>query len=336
MTGHRTFRQRQWLCVLVVAATSWGLASCGTSDPGSVTLIAYDSFPDKDTALNEALAEFTKESGIDVTLVRAGDTGSMVSKAVLTSGNPEGDVIFGVDNTFLSAAVNGKVFNGDPVAVDYGDVCINYDKEWFEANDLKPPTTMAQLATPAYRDLLVVENPTTSSPGLAFLLASIATFGEDGWQQYWTDLRANGVSVVDSWDLAYYESFTRAGGDRPLVVSYGSSPPAEVIFADPPRTDSPTAVLVDSCFRQTEYVGTLRGSDNVDGANKLVAFLTSERFQQELPLTLFVYPALKSVALPPEFVQFSVIPDAPLTVDPSQIELNRERWQDEWTTIVLR
>jgi len=349
------------------------VASCSddsprvTPAPVTLTLVAYDSFPKDGTSLNEALAAFTTDTGIGVKVVTAGDAGTMVTKAVLTAGNPEGDVMWGVDNTLLSRALDGNVFTpyestgigtvpdaftalvpgNELTPVDYGDVCINYDISWFVDHGVPPPATLADLAEPAYRDLLVVQNPATSSPGLAFLLATVAQFGEGasgeagagepGWQQYWAQLRANGVEVVDSWDSAYYERFSGSGGgDRPLVVSYGSSPPAEVVFADPPRDDAPTAVVPATCFRQVEFAGVLRGSRHEAEAGQLVDFLLSERFQQELPLNLFVYPARSGVALPDVFTRFAVAPEQPLTLDPTTIAANRERWQDQWTTIVLR
>lgn len=320
------------------------MVSCGDNDatsgtPAAVTLVTYDSFPTKDTPLNDALSAFTADTGIVVNIVTAGDAGTMVTKAVLTAGNPEGDVMWGVDNTLLSAATEGRVFDGEPVEVDFGDVCVNYDIAWFADNGIDPPTTMDDLLLPEYKDLLVVQNPSTSSPGLAFLLATIAHTGEDDWQQYWTDLRANGVEVVDSWDSAYYERFSGAAGsagDKPLVVSYGSSPPAEVVFADPPRDDAPTGVVGSTCFRQTEYAGVLRGTKHPDEAAQLRGFLLSEAFQKELPLTLFVYPANPSVALPEVFTKFAVVPTNPFTFDPVTIAENRQQWQDQWTEIVLR
>ena len=186
--------------------------------------------------------------------------------------------MWGVDNTLLSAATDGEIFEGAPQPVDFGDVCVNYDIAWFTEHQIEPPRTLDDLLLPEYRDLLVVENPSTSSPGLAFLLSTIAEYGDDGWQQYWTDLRANGVDVADSWESAYYERFSGAGGssgDRPLAVSYGSSPPAEVVFADPPVDTAPTGVADGTCFRQIEYAGVLRGTDHADAATKLLAFLGS-------------------------------------------------------------
>jgi thiamine transport system substrate-binding protein len=324
----------------------------------SLTLVTYSSFPAKDTSINEALASFTADTGIAVTIVQAGDAGTMVSKAVLAAGNPEGDVMFGVDNTLLSRVLDAAVFAPyastglsaiDPdlaalvpghelTPVDFGDVCINYDIAWFAEQGIDPPTTLDDLTDPAYRDLLTVENPASSSPGLAFLLATIAQYGADGWQQYWRGLVDNGVEVVDSWDSAYYERFSGSSGagPRPLVVSYASSPPAEVIFADPPRTDAPTAVMDASCFRQVEFAGVLRGTDHPDEARQLVDFLASTTFQQEVALNLFVWPARTDVAPPAEFTEFATVVDDPLTVSPADIAANRESWVDQWTQLVLR
>jgi thiamine transport system substrate-binding protein len=283
----------------------------------------------------------------------------MLSKASLTAGNPEGDVMWGVDNSLLSRAIADEIFepyratpiadgsveidqqfldlvpNDEATPVDFGDVCVNYDIGWFADRDLEPPATFADLVDPAYSGQLVVQNPATSSVGLAFLLATIHEYGLEGWQDYWSQLGANGVEVVDGWTQAYYERFTWAGGPTPLVVSYGSSPPAEVIFADPPRDDAPTGVLDDTCFRQVEFAGVLRGTAAPDAARRLVDFLVSERFQRELALTLFVYPTNEAVDLPPEFVDFTVVPDTSRTLDPDLIETERSRWIDEWTELVL-
>ena len=345
--------------VLAMVAVGCGSDSATSGKPAAITLVAYDSFPPEKTTLNDALAEFTKTTGIGVKIVIAGDAGTMVTKAKLTAGNPEGDVMWGVDNTLLSAVLDGKVFDKyepndsgaiatnltalvpghELTPVDFGDVCINYDIAFFTSHNLRPPTSLDDLVDPKYKDLLVVENPSTSSPGLAFLMATIAHSGDNGWKDYWKRLRANGVEVVDGWTTAYEDEFSGAAGStglRPLVVSYGSSPPAEVIFADPPRTDAPTGVVESTCFRQVEFTGVLRGTAHATEARKLVDFLISSRFQKELPLNLFVYPARTDATLPTEFTKFAVVAAHPFTIDPTDIAANRQEWQDEWTTIVLR
>ncbi len=374
-TSGRLARRSRGLVALVVVAAI--VAACGSDGGGpvdtstdgtpdadlagqSITLVTYDSFPEADTSLNDALDEFTAETGIDVDILAAGDTGTMLSKASLTAGNPEGDVMWGVDNTLLSRAIDDEVFEpylAAPIAdgsveiasqfldlvpgneatpVDYGDVCVNYDITWFADRGLEPPATFDELTDPAYAGMLVVQNPATSSPGLAFLLATIHEYGLEGWQSFWSRLGENGVEIVEGWSQAYYERFTWAGGGpTPMVVSYGSSPPAEVIFADPPRSDAPTGVLEDTCFRQVEFAGVLRGTDAPEAARRLVDFLVSERFQQELALNLFVYPVNQAVELPQEFLDFAVVPETSRTLAPELIDAERSRWIDEWTELML-
>ena len=355
-------RLRSAALLLTFAGLTTGLAACGDDTDGSgrtaqtVTLVTYDSFPapDPENPLYVAFAEFTAATGIDVEVLVAGDTGTMLAKAELTAGNPEGDVIWGIDNTFLSRAVEAGVFEpyeadgldaipseftalvpgNEATPVDFGDVCVNYDIATLADLGIAPPTTFDDLTDPAYAGLLTVQNPATSSPGLAFLMGTIAAFGEDGWQDYWSRLVANDVEVVDSWTTAYYESFSWAGGERPLVVSYGSSPPFEVLFAAEPMDTAPTGVVEATCFRQVEFAGVLAGTDAPEAAGQLVDFLISERFQREVPMNLFVFPANETTELDPAFVEYAAIPDASLSLDPADIDANRSDWIDQWTTIV--
>lgn len=373
-------RSRPFVHTGIAGLLGLALAACGsssnatspapsTSGPGTsapatmapagttVTLVAYDSFPTKDTGLNDALGAFTKRTGIGVDIVVAGDAGTMVTKAALTAGNPEGDVMFGVDNTLLSRALDANVFTPyepkdhgalDPkltalvpehevAPVDFGDVCVNYDIAALRERGVEPPTSLDDLTKPAYADMLVVEDPGASSPGLAFVLASIAKFGDKGWQDYWKALRANGVKVADSWSTAYYDDFSGAGqGDRPLVVSYGSSPPAEIIYGDPKPATVSTGVVEATCFRQVEFAGVLRGTKHEAAAEALVDFLVSPDFQQTVALSLFVYPSRTGVALPDEFVKYAVVAKDPLTMAPGTIATSREAWVDQWTGIVQR
>ena len=339
----------------IAACSNDGAEPSIDEEPDTITLVVYDSFPapDPENPISMALAEFTEQTGITVEILIAGDTGTMLSKATLTAGNPEGDVMWGVDNTFLSRAVEAEIFepyvatdvaelpteftalapNGEATPVDFGDVCVNYDIAALEAAGLLPPTSLTDLLQPAYSGKLVVQNPATSSPGLAFLMATIAEFGEGGWEEYWQALRDNDVEIVDSWTQAYYESFSLAGGERPMVVSYGSSPPFEVLFAAEPLDTAPTGVIEATCFRQVEFAGVLSGTEAPQGARQLVDFLISERFQREIPMNLFVFPVNQDVELADEFVRYATIPDRPLRLDPASIEESRSDWIDRWTAV---
>ena len=339
--------------ILTLAATALlAIITFGCSGGADeLTLVTYSSFPAADTDLNDALAAFTEETGITVNILNAGDAGTMVTKAVLASGNPEGDVMWGVDNTLLSRATAADVFepfvaeaastfddqlvalgNGIVTPVDFGDVCVNFDRAWFDNSALEPPTTLDALADPTYASLLAVQHPGTSSPGLAFLLSTIARLG-DGWTTYWEDLVTNDVLVTNDWEEAYYGAFTRAGGDRPLVVSYGSSPPFEVLYGDDPTASvAPTGVVEDTCYRQVEFAGVLRGTDAPDEARQLIEFLVSADFQQHIPLNLYVFP-VADVALDQVFIDHAVIPDAPPALTPADIDAGRASWVEQWISI---
>lgn len=323
----------------------------------TLTIMTHDSF-DASQAVIDA---FKAACRCDVRFLKSGDAGLMLNQALLSRDHPLADVIYGVDNTFLSRALAGDILEPyqsaaladvpddlklDPtfrlLPVDYGDVCLNYDQAWFQQRNLTPPRDLPDLAGPDYKGLLVVENPATSSPGLAFLLATVGRFGETGdytYLDYWADLRANDVLVADGWNDAYYGNFTYASqGDRPIVVSYASSPPVEVLFSEKTFEQAPTAALVadGSCFRQVEFVGILKGTGRRDLAEQWIDFMLGTTFQEDIPLKMFVFPANRQAWLPDVFVRFSQVPQRPVTLPPDAIEANREKWIQAWTQTVLR
>jgi len=328
-------------------------------DNETVVVVTHDSF-----AISEdVLLQFEDETGITVEILRSGDAGQMVNQSILSKNNPLGDVLYGVDNTFLSRALDADIFvpyespalefvaedlqlddQYRVTPIDFGDVCLNYDVAYFADNGLDLPESLADLAESDYADLLVVENPATSSPGLAFMLATIAEFGTEGdytFLEYWDELRENGVLVVDGWSEAYYGEFSAPGrdtGTRPLVVSYASSPPVEVYFSDPAPEEAVTGAIVadNMCFRQIEFVGVLDGANNIDGAQQFVDFMLSKTFQEDIPLNMFVFPVLEDAELPEVFVEFVAIPENPAIVDYELIDENREEWIQSWTEVMLR
>ncbi|MFF1305958.1 thiamine ABC transporter substrate binding subunit [Streptomyces sp. NPDC058307] len=350
-------------CAVVVGLGLVTLSACGSSSSGSggsgsktVTLVSHDSW----AVSKSVLADFEKKSGYKVRVLEDGDAGQAVNKAILTKDNPQGDVFFGVDNTLLSRALDNGLFqsyeakgadgieagyrvDGDKVTpIDTGDICVNYDKAYFSEHKLAPPTSYDDLVKPAYKNLLVTENASTSSPGLGFLLGSAAKYGDDGWKGYWKKLKANGVKVVDGWEQAYNEEFSGSAGgrkakaDRPLVVSYASSPPAEVIYADPKPKTAPTGVAQGTCFRQIEYAGLLSNAKNTKGGKAFLDFLLTKEFQQDMPLNMFVYPVVEGAKVPAEFTAYGPQAKDPETMDPAKIADNRDDWVKSWTSLVLK
>ncbi|MFH5821662.1 thiamine ABC transporter substrate binding subunit [Georgenia sp. AZ-5] len=326
-----------------------GAADAGGAEGGELTVVTHDSF-----ALTEELIEmFEAESGYDLTFVAPGDGGALVNQLILTKDSPLGDVVFGIDNSFAARAIDEGVLEpysspalppsardyavddaGSLTPVDMGDVCVNVDHQWFADAGIPEPATLQDLADPAYKDLLVVTNPATSSPGLAFLLATVGAFGPDGWQQYWQQLRDNGVKVVEGWSDAYYVDFSgsEGAGPRPLVVSYASSPAAEV----PEDGAEPrTGALLDTCFRQVEYAGVLEGAQNPEGARAFVDFLLSEEVQADIPGQMYMYPVDNQVPLPGSWLEFAPLAEKPFEVAPADISAHREEWIAAWTETVI-
>lgn len=330
-------------------------------DEQTLTVVTYDSF----SMSEEVEALFEEETGIELEILRLSDAGAMLNQAILTKDNPLGDVLYGVDNTFLSRALNEDLFipYESPLLenvpeefqldvgefrvtpVTYGDVCLNYDVVHFVANDLPLPQSLMDLTDPMYAGELVVQNPATSSPGLAFLLATIAVFGDEAddneydYLDFWRDLVANDVLVVNGWTEAYYGEFSGASdGDRALVVSYASSPPAEVYFGELAPEDAPTGAIVadDMCFRQIEFAGILRNTEHEAAAQQFIDFLLDIDFQEDLPLQMFVFPVNENAELPQVFLDVVQIPENPASLDYAEIDANREDWIQAWTEVVLR
>jgi thiamine transport system substrate-binding protein len=319
-----------------------------------LTVMTHNSF----SISKPLMADFEKNNGVSVRFIKAGDAGAVLNQAILSKSNPMADVFFGVDNTFLSRALSSGIFipysspllstipedlKLDPenrlLPVDFGDVCLNYDKNWFSQKGIPAPQRLEDLIKPEYAGLTVVQNPATSSPGLAFLLTTVGHFGEPGYLDFWKKLWANDVLAVEGWKQAYWGNFSASSkGNRPIVVSYAGSPAAEVWYSKKPITQSPTAAVTTdgTCFRQIEFVGILKGTKHLDLAQKIVDFMLDKPFQEDIPLQMFVFPANSTARLPEVFVQNTQTPRLPVQISPRQIDAGREKWIDAWTDAVLR
>jgi thiamine transport system substrate-binding protein len=348
------------LCWEVLLALSLILTSCSVSPTDEISVpelkvMTHDSF-----SVNAALMKrFEDENGVKVSFIKSGDTGALLNRAILTSASPEADVLYGIDNTYLSRALDAGIFEPfqsattdlvpkefiiEPdhlvIPVDFGDVCINYDRVYLLSHALEAPITLEAFTSPHYRNLLVVENPATSSPGLAFLLTTIALYGDEGYLDYWRGLKSNGVVVVNDWSTAYYTNFSGSSGKgmQPFVVSYNTSPAAEVYFAADPRAEPPTAAITapSTCFRQIEFVGILMGTRQKDLAGRFIDFMLNVPFQEDMPLQMFVFPVNPNAGLPDTYNTVISLPDQPVMLAPEIISDNRDRWVQEWTGVMLR
>lgn len=351
-------RTKAYISCAMLAAILFFFSGCTKEEKPAalpaLTLMTHDSFK----VTEKVVKDFEQAYECKVTILKSGDAGAALNQAILSKKNPLADIFYGVDNTFMGRALKEDLF--DPyrspalhdipdtlkldsssrlLPVDFGDVCLNYDKDWFSQKKIMPPSSLEDLTKPLYRDLLVVENPATSSPGLAFMLASIGHFGEDAYLEFWKKLKSNGLLVTGGWEDAYWGQFSAASkGTRPIVVSYATSPPAEVYFSKKPLDEPPTAAVVapGTTFRQVEFVGIIRGTKQPELARKWVDYMLSVPFQEDIPLQMFMFPANSKAGLPDVFRKHAVVSREPVTVDPERISENREVWIEAWTDAVLR
>ena len=346
--------------MLINAALALFVAACGGATPTTdktqtLTVMTHDSF----AVSEEVVAKFQEQHNVALQIITSGDAGTVLSQAIINKDAPLADLIFGIDNTMLTRALKADILEpySSPLLseiapefkldemhrvtpVDYGDVCINYDKTYFRNNNLPIPDSLEDLIAPEYANLLVVENPAASSPGLAFLLTTIGHFGQNGYLDFWTKLRANGVKVVENWETAYFTEFSGSSGQGPypLVVSYASSPPAEVIFAEETPEEAPTGSVIapDTCFRQIEFIGILRDTENRDLAEAWIDFMLTSTFQNDVPMQMFMFPVNPLAELPAEFIQHAQVAAQPAVVEPNDINKYREAWIQAWSNIMLR
>ena len=340
---------------IIVFALGLLLITACEQEPNNLIIMTHDSF-----AISEGfITAFEEENNIDVIFLPSGDAGSILNRAVLSKKAPIADILYGIDNTYLSRAIDENLFEvydspllakvpesfkldsqNRALPIDFGDVCINYEKRFFHENGLRLPTSLSDLVDPKYANLLVVENPATSSPGLAFLLATIAEFGEEGYLEFWNDLKQNDLVIVNDWETAYYTNFSGSAGKgaQPMVVSYGTSPAAEVIFSEQMLIESPTASLVgkNMCFRQIEFAGILNGTKNRALAQKFIDLMLSAEFQGDIPLNMFVFPVNSDVKIPQEFLDHIQIPDVPAFIGAEKIAEMRETWIESWRELMLQ
>lgn len=311
-----------------LAIALMALTGCASEENTLVRLAAHDSFVISDELINQ----FESDSGYELEIIRLGDTGSLTNQLVLSKNAPVADAFFGIDNTFLGRAESEGVIEGKPLAIDYSDVCFNYDIAWFEEQAITPPEHWRDLVQPEFKGLAVVSNPNFSSPGLAFLASTHAAFDTPAEvDEFWVALRENEVKVAGSWEDAYFADFTRYGGNRPIVLSYASSPSAEV-------NEDGTAgsrALLDDCFRQTEFAGVIADSANSAGARALVEFLRGDSFQRSVPEAMYVYPAVEGISVPESWAQFALPATSTLGED-LDVNGNRDTWLADWSEVFDR
>lgn len=324
-------------------------APARSADEAELRVLTHSSFG----VPKPLLAQFEKEAGVKLRIAKAGDAGEMLNKLILTRDNPIADVVFGIDNTLAPKALAANVlaaYDGPAtkrttpvtlpaplVPVDYGYVTINYDKAWFAKTKMALPKSLEELAQPEYAKLLVVQNPSTSSTGFAFLLGTIGLMGEQKAFDWWARMRAGGMKVAKGWSEAYYTEFSRNEGMYPLVVSYATSPAAEVFYAKDKPSTPPTGSLTlpGAVFRQVEGVALVRGGGARAAAEKFIEFMRSAPVQQQMQTEMWMFPVEPGVARV-EAMRFALEPVASPAPSDRDVATQTVEWTTRWTRTVLR
>jgi thiamine transport system substrate-binding protein len=339
------------ICLLIIALL---LSACATPTPSgsrTLTVMVHDSF-----SLSEGvLKQFETANNVKLNVLKSGDAGAVLNKAILSKDAPIADVIYGIDNTFMSRALKADILapyaapalGGIPDAlkldpsnrllpVDFGYVSLNMDKAFLSKG--VAPASLRELTDGRYTHNVVVQNAATSSPGLAFLMLTIAAFPADSaypWQQFWRDLIRAQAHVSPDWSDAYSVQFSGSSGKgaHNFVVSYATSPAAEVFYSEGKLSEPPTSNLDIGAFQQVEFAGVLNGTKQPELARKFIDFLLSPAVQSDIPTQMWVYPAVKDTPLPDIF-KFAAQPTQFYSLSPDVIDANREKWIAEWTKIV--
>lgn len=336
---------KNWLRLgLTMGLLMWVTSAGATTE---IRLAVHDSYDLPSHLLNQ----FEKEHQARVVIIKMGDANAMLNRLILTRGKyPLADAVFGLDNNNIYKAKEmGILAEQQPssqptdvalpyaLAIDFGFVTLNYDKKWFAQRRLALPKSLEDLTKPEYKDLLVIPNPGTSTPGLAFLLANIGGMGEEKAFAWWAKMRQNGVKVTKGWSDAYYTEFSANGGSRPIMVGYATSPAAEVFYSDG-KLHTPNMgnlFLPAGSYLQIEGAAVLKGTQQADLAGKLVQYLQSQQVQESILTSMWVYPAVSGIEYYPIILHASV-PKTHYAPQADRIAAHQKAWVARWIKTVLK
>ncbi len=337
-------KMRRFLILVIMGLLVIGSFGTVLATEADLTIYTYDSFVAEWGPAPKVIPKFEKKYNVKVQMISVGDAGHVLNRAILEKKNPRADIILGIDNNMLSKALDSGIL--EPYVsknlsllpdelifdkthhitpFDHGYFAIVYDTKKIS----KPPVSFEDLLHPRFRNKLILEDPRTSSPGLGFLLWTIAVYKED-YLKYWERLRPNILTITEGWDTAY-GLFT--SGEAPMVLSYTTSPAYHVEYEDTTRYQA--AIFKEGNYLQIEGMGILKGSKNRMLAEKFIDFILTEDFQMEIPLTNWMFPVNPEVKTPDSF-RYAPKPDKTLSLDTFEIERNQDRWIKGWLSVVTK
>jgi len=318
---------------------------CVQQETGKKELVVYtyDSMVSEYGLGPKIIPKFEEQCNCKIKMVSKGDAGQVLTTLVLEKENPKADVVIGLDNSLIQKAIEKKVLEeftpknigivpkdigfykkGFLTPFDYGFIAFVFDSKKIEAE----LNEFDSLLDSRLEKKIVIQNPRTSSPGLALLFWSIEVYGDPGYKEFWKEFKPNILVVTDGWDES--AGLFRAG-EAPMYLSYATSPAYYAEFED--INHFLAAEFEEGHYIQVEGIGIVKGTKNRKLAEQFIEFMLTEEAQKEIPFTQFMFPVNKNIELPKAF-EYAVMPDKKLELDPELIEEKQEEWISEWEKII--
>ncbi|MBJ23765.1 MAG: hypothetical protein CMB64_03760 [Euryarchaeota archaeon] len=346
--------------IVILLLLTMSFSGCvSESNETELVIATYDVY----ALTDEMIGDFENQTGITVSMIKLDDAGSVLDYLIQNKGTETIDLAIGLDNTYLQTAIKQGVltehlannldnisqdalapYNG-PFAVpfDMGHVCLNYDSSIVDGQNMTVPTSLWNLTEEEWRGKVAIPSPITSSPGRAFMLATLDYFNSLGestseFEEWWSAMEENDVIITSGWSEAYETHYTggygeyEAGyvGDAHITVSYCHSPGVESWY-NGNWTKSAALNLPKTSFFQVEYISSVMGGDQQSSA-LFIEFLLSEDINSNMPVQNSMYSVLEGFDLPEEngYLFHSIIPNEPSEISMIEIEENMESWLLLW------
>ena len=282
-------------------------ASTGLAQTPTLNVLTYDSFTSEWGPGPAIETAFEAECACDLVFTGAGDGAALLARLQLEGMRTDAGIVLGLDTNLTAAARDTGLFAPHGVTSDF-TLPVAWDDDTFLPFDWGYLAFVAQKDTPpvtSFRALadsdlkIVIQDPRSSTPGLGLLMWVHAVHGDEA-AQLWTDLADNIVTVTPGWTEAYNLFLA---GEADAVLSYTTSPAYHLIAED---DDTKTSWAFDAGnYLQVEVAAKVANTDQTGLADRFMAFIASPAFQDVIPETNWMYPAIPTT-LPAGFDTLTV------------------------------
>ncbi len=317
---------------LMIAAGILSATSALAADKPQLTVYTYDSFVSDWGPGPKVEEAFEAICDCDLNLVGVEDGAALLSRIRLEGANSDADVVLGLDTNLITAAKETGLFAPSAISADFtlpiewtDDVFAPYDWGYFafvHNADAAAPANFRELADSDTK--IIIQDPRSSTPGLGLLLWVQTAYGDEA-ADIWAGLADNIVTVTKGWSEAYGLFLE---GEADMVLSYTTSPAYHLIAEE---DDSKAAAAFDEGhYMQVEVAAKLAGSDQPELADQFLNFMVTDAFQQIIPTTNWMYPAVTPASGLPDGFDTLVEPKKALLLSPEEAAAVRDEALAAW------